>query len=243
MRLAILIFAASPALLAHDVISTKLTWSREISRVVYKHCIQCHTGDVSFASYDDARPWAKAIKEEVLSRRMPPWGAVKGFGEFQNDNSLTQEEIGLIAQWVEGGAPEGDPNLMPDRPAGAAPKTPARPGIPVSSPLTLTHDTLLEAIRPVQNVASAKITAVKPDGTIEPLLWLYNYNAKLSQTFVYKTPLFLSKGTRIEMTTPVPVELITAGRKPAHQTKTYSLGPAAGTGPTPGKFQGAEKSR
>ena len=67
-------------------------------------------------TYEQARPWAKAIKDEVLNRRMPPWGAVKGYGEFKHDPSLTQEQIGLIAQWVEGGAPEGDPKLLPPRP-------------------------------------------------------------------------------------------------------------------------------
>ncbi len=242
MKLAVLILAAAPALLAHDVISTKLTWSREISRVMYKRCIQCHTGDVSFTTYEDARPWAKAIKEEVLSRRMPPWGAVKGFGEFQDDRSLTQEEIDLIAQWVEGGAPEGDPNLLPERPIPAVSKKLVRAGIPVHSPLTLSHDTTVEAIRPTQSVASAKITAHKPDGTIEPMLWLFNYNQKWPQTFVYRLPLSLPKGTRIETTSPIAFELITQAPKQARQTKTYSPARAAGTGPTPGSSPAAQKS-
>jgi len=242
LKLAVLILAAAPALLAHDVISTKLTWSREISRIVYKRCIQCHTGDVSFATYEDARPWAKAIKEEVLLRSMPPWGAVKGFGEFQNDRGLTQEEIDLIAQWVEGGAPEGDPNLLPERPAAAISKQPVRAGIPVNSPFTLARDMTVKAIRPTQSVASAKITAHKPDGTIEPLLWLYNYNLKFPQTFVYRLPLSLPKGTRIETTTPLAFELITQAPKPARQTKTYSPARAAGTAPTHDSSPGAEKS-
>ena len=66
---------------------------------------------MSLLTYESARPWAKAIKEEVLNRRMPPWGAVKGFGDFRDDPSLTQDEITRIAEWVEGGAPEGDPAL------------------------------------------------------------------------------------------------------------------------------------
>jgi hypothetical protein len=239
----VLIFAAVPALLAHDVISTKLTWSREISRIVYKRCIQCHTGDVSFVTYEDARPWAKAIKEEVLSRRMPPWGAVKGFGDFQNDASLTQEEINLIALWVEGGAPEGDPNLFPQRPAVAAVKEDLRAGIPVHSPFTLAQDMTVEAIRPTQNIASAKIVARKPDGGIVPLLWLFHYNQKFPQTFVYRLPLALPKGTRIETTSPVAFELITRAPKPARQTKTYSPDRAAGTAPTPGSSPAAGKSR
>ena len=62
---------------------------------------------MSLMSYEDARPWAKAIKLEVLRRSMPPWGAVKGFGTFENDRSLSLTEVALISSWVEGGAPEG----------------------------------------------------------------------------------------------------------------------------------------
>ena len=73
-------------------------------------------------TYEEARPWAKAIKEEVLARRMPPWNAVKGFGDFKNDRGLTQEQIEMLADWVEGGAPEGDPAYLPK-----APRVPSEP--------------------------------------------------------------------------------------------------------------------
>ena len=73
-----------------------------------------------------------AIKEEVLERRMPPWGAVKGFGQFQDDQGLTQEQIGLIADWVEGGAPEGDPALPPKAPGFPKRSRAARPCRPKS---------------------------------------------------------------------------------------------------------------
>jgi hypothetical protein len=68
-------------------------------------------------TYQEAQPRADAIKDAVLSRRMPPWGAVKGFRDFRDDQSLTQEEMGLIAAWVEGGAPRGNnPNALPKEP-------------------------------------------------------------------------------------------------------------------------------
>src|SRR5216683_417963 len=85
---------------AHDVITTKITWSKEISRLFFKRCASCHReGGSSFSltKYEEARPWAKAIKEEALERRMPPWGAVKGFGDFRDDQGLTQEELHLIS--------------------------------------------------------------------------------------------------------------------------------------------------
>lgn len=196
---------------AHDVITTKITWSKEIVRIVNARCITCHTGDISFATYQQARPWAKAIKEEVLERRMPPWGAVKGFGEFRNDAGLSQEEITLIAEWVEGGAPEGDPAFLPVTPAiTPAPKS-TRRGLPAHGNLALNAGITLEAIRPVAAASNAQITARRPDGSIEPLLWLYNY--KPGRTFTYRSPIQLPKGTVIEMTAPLDIELITAAPK------------------------------
>jgi len=216
LRQAVIAFLIlAPCLRAHDLITTKITWSKEIVRIVNARCISCHTGEVSFATYQQARPWAKAIKEEVLERRMPPWGSVKGFGEFKNDISLSQEEITLIAEWVEGGAPEGDPNFLPTRPTiGLSPKSTKR-GLPIHGTLALNAPVTLEAIRPTAAASDAQITARRPDGTIEPLLWLYNYKSEWKHTFVYRTPIQLPKGTVIEMTKPVEIELITAAPKRA----------------------------
>ncbi|MEK6405982.1 MAG: hypothetical protein AABN34_03355 [Acidobacteriota bacterium] len=77
-----------------------------------------HTGGIamSLATYDEARPWAKAIKEEILEKRMPPWPAAKGYGEFRNAPSLTQRDVDLIVNWVEGGAPKGDDKDLPAAP-------------------------------------------------------------------------------------------------------------------------------
>src|SRR5260370_26151351 len=119
-----LVLLVSASLLSADtVISPKITWSREVSRIAYLHCASCHhDGSSSFSlmTYEEARPWAEAIKQQVIARRMPPWNAVKGFGEFKNDRGLTQEEIGIIANWVTGGAPEGNPAYMSARPDFAA---------------------------------------------------------------------------------------------------------------------------
>lgn len=110
MKGLILFALIAVTLRAHDLITTKITWTREISRLLSEKCITCHReggSAFSLAAYRDARPWAKAIKEEVLERRMPPFGAVKGFGELLGDESLMQEQLDLISAWVEGGAPEG----------------------------------------------------------------------------------------------------------------------------------------
>jgi hypothetical protein len=194
---------------AHDVISTKITWSREISRIVYKRCGSCHReGGAAFSlmTYQEARPWAKAIKEEVLERRMPPFSAVKGFGELRNDKAITQEELHLIADWVEGGSPEGEPSLMPKPPDFNAPADPTdRPPktgaeVIVDGSLALTHPATFVGARAkaLAEGASIKAIAQLPDGVIEQLIWIYNFKSKYDQPYYFRKPLNFPAGTKIE---------------------------------------------
>jgi len=198
------------SLSAHDVFSTKITWSREISRIVDKRCASCHReGGSSFAltTFEQARPWAKAIKEEVLERRMPPFSAVKGFGDLADDQALTQEEIHLIADWVEGGSPEGDPALLEnDRHFGPhamqAPKT--GPEVIVHGSLLLKRPMTIAALRPknLKQGSSVKVVADGPEGTVEPLLWVYNYKPEFDRTYYLRKPLTLPIGAKIEIFPP-----------------------------------------
>jgi mono/diheme cytochrome c family protein len=202
-RSILLLIAWACSARAHDVISTKITWSQEISRIVYAHCAGCHRdGTVTLLTYQQVRPWAKAIKEEVHERRMPPWGAMKGFGEFKDDNSLTTEEIHLIADWVEGGAPEGDlqylPPVPPARPAVKPPLTPRaiRDGFRLPAAWQIT------AIGPAPGVAegaSLQAAATLPDGTVVPLMWLFNFQPKRARTFAYREPVRLPAGTTVRI--------------------------------------------
>ncbi|NKB89448.1 MAG: hypothetical protein GKS06_14615 [Acidobacteria bacterium] len=101
---------ARPLALAHIPITTTVEFNREVIRILERRCLSCHgnTGAaMSLATYDEARPWAEAIKEEVLARRMPPWRPVRGYGHFLNDNSLSDHELAYLVSWAEGGAPEG----------------------------------------------------------------------------------------------------------------------------------------
>lgn len=102
---------------SHDPITTKITFNKEILRIFQRHCLACHDSrnvtNVQLANYALARPWAKAFKEEVLEKRMPPFQSVKGFGNFHDDYSLTQREIDQIVSWVEGGVPKGDDKDLP----------------------------------------------------------------------------------------------------------------------------------
>ena len=99
------------AILSHNPTTTTVLFNREIVAVLQNKCLQCH-GDgkmaMSLATYAEARPWAVAMKEEVLARRMPPWPAEAGYGAFTNDIGLTTREMDFLVSWVEGGAPEGD---------------------------------------------------------------------------------------------------------------------------------------
>ena len=205
------LFAACAALQAHDIITTKITFSKEISRLIYKRCATCHhDGGSAFSlmTYDQARPWAKAIKEEVLERRMPPWEAVKGFGEFRDDRGLTQEELETISSWVEGGAPEGDPKYLPPLPKLASWQDPPAPK--GSSELILGDGAKMASAAKVvairaQNLksgSSVQVIAVRPDSSVEPLLWIYKYNPAFHRTYYYAGAIALPAGTKIEMSPP-----------------------------------------
>lgn len=104
------LLSPEPVYSRHVPITTKIVFNREIAQIFQKKCFQCHTdGNVSvpLTTYKEARPWAVAIKEEILEKRMPPWGAASGYGHFANDMSLTGREISLILSWADGGAPSG----------------------------------------------------------------------------------------------------------------------------------------
>jgi hypothetical protein len=94
------------------------TYSKDIAPILDAKCVRCHRpGEVapfSLASFADTLGWAGTIGEVVTERRMPPWGADEG--SYANDPSLTEQERSLILDWVQAGAPEGDPALRPQPP-------------------------------------------------------------------------------------------------------------------------------
>ena len=201
---AVLLVGLSCAALGHDVITTKITFDREIVRIIYARCAICHReggSAFSITSYNDARPWAKAIQEEVLERRMPPWGAVKGFGDFRDDQALTPEQIELIGDWVEGGAPEGEPKDLPEPPKWTAPAAPRHGAakLAVSGDYKLRQAIDLTGILPkkIDPGASFQMIAELPDGSIQPLLWLQPYKPVFGHPFWLRVPLTLPAGTVI----------------------------------------------
>src|SRR5262245_59659619 len=89
------------------------TFNKDVAPILFKNCVECHrpgeAAPMSLLSYKGARPWARSIREKVLSREMPPWHADSRVGQFSNDPRLTQAEIDTITNWVDGGAREGEP--------------------------------------------------------------------------------------------------------------------------------------
>ena len=97
-----------------------ITFSRDVAPILYQHCVSCHhpndIAPMSLLTYRDARPWAAAIKQAVLTGKMPPWKADPHYGEWSNDARLSQAEKDTILAWVNSSKAEGDPKDMPAQP-------------------------------------------------------------------------------------------------------------------------------
>jgi hypothetical protein len=216
---------------AHDLIYTKVTWTHDISRLVQARCVNCHvpggrSGGISLTTYEEARPWARAIREQVLMRKMPIWHAARGYGDFANDPSLSPFEIALIAAWVDGGAPKGtdaDKRLgTGDRGEGTRVKgegtrdksegipEKGKPGMPGTKPtgpearnVTVPCESrpltgrLLAVTPTLAKGGSVGIAALLPDGRREVVAWIRNYDPDYPTTYWLRTPLELPRGSRL----------------------------------------------
>lgn len=93
------------------------TFYKDALPVLQKNCQSCHrpgeSGPMSFLSYETTRPWAKAIKTAVLTKKMPPWFADPHFGKFSNDRTLAQADIDTLVSWADTGAQAGNPKEAP----------------------------------------------------------------------------------------------------------------------------------
>src|SRR6266568_2739462 len=161
---AVLVLLVSASLLsAHTVITTKITWSREVSRIAYQHCAFCHhDGGSSFSlmTYEEARPWAEAIKQQVIARRMPPWNAAK-VEETQNSGSEVFVSGALVTK---------------DR-----------------------LDVIGIAAKQVPPPGALQVIAQRPDGSIEPLIWVEQFNPRYTGTYYFQNILRFPAGTKIQI--------------------------------------------
>ena len=96
-----------------------VTFTKDVAPILQRACQSCHRPDniapMSFLTYKNTRPWARAIKEKTVRREMPPWFIDRNIGihQFKDDPSLTDQEIATLAAWADTGAPEGNPGDMP----------------------------------------------------------------------------------------------------------------------------------
>ncbi|MFN7926398.1 MAG: cytochrome c [Blastocatellia bacterium] len=100
------------------------TFTKDVAPILFKNCTGCHRpgeiGPMSFQNYKEVRPWAKAIREQVVNRTMPPWHADPHVGQWENDKRLAQKDIDTIVSWIDGGAKEGEAKDLPPVPKYAA---------------------------------------------------------------------------------------------------------------------------
>ncbi len=113
IRAAVLLPAVLPA-------DAQVTFNRDVAPVLYRHCTSCHrAGEIApmaLVSYEDARPWAKSIRDKVSDGAMPPWHADPAHGKFRNDRRLSPAERDVLVRWAAGGALRGVPKDLPARP-------------------------------------------------------------------------------------------------------------------------------
>ena len=116
VSLRIFVLAALAVFQGQLAAAQEITYAADVAPILWENCAKCHSpGNVapmSLLSFEDARPYAAMIKEKVQSRQMPPWEMERSIGiqAFKNDPSLSDREIETIVQWVDAGAPLGDPS-------------------------------------------------------------------------------------------------------------------------------------
>ena len=109
---------ALPASLSAQTTATP-TFTKDVAPIFQNKCESCHRPDsiapFSLITYEEARPWARSIRDRVASRNMPPWHIDKtvGIQHYKDDRSLSEKEIDTIVKWASNGAPKGDAKDMP----------------------------------------------------------------------------------------------------------------------------------
>ena len=109
--------AAGTAFAATTTGASNVTFNKDVLPILQKNCQTCHRpgeiGPMAFLNYEGTRPWAKSIKQAVLTKQMPPWFADPRYGHFANERKLSDADIKTVVAWVDAGAPEGNAKDMP----------------------------------------------------------------------------------------------------------------------------------
>jgi hypothetical protein len=123
MRHAVVVAVAVLALTPLRADAQAVTFTKDVAPILQKSCQNCHRAGsiapMSLLTYEDARPWAKSIRQRVEARQMPPWHVDRtvGIRQFKDDPSLSDKEIATLVAWADSGAPRGNPCLLNTSPS------------------------------------------------------------------------------------------------------------------------------
>ena len=184
--IAVLPIAAAAATAAPD--DPAVTFTKDVAPILYKSCAECHRptmfAPMSLMTYDDARPYARAIMQKVVARQMPPWGADPAFGVFKNDPRLSEKEIETIVSWVDNGAPKGDEKDMPAPPQFAEGWTIGKP----DAVFTMTEDFEIPATGTIPYQYVRVPTNLTEDKWIQAIEIRPGANAHVHHVLAYTQP-------------------------------------------------------
>lgn len=209
---------------AHPRVTGDVTFDRDVIRIVRVRCVPCHEeggGAVPLTSYSAARPYARAIRDEVLARRMPPWPPQPGVGDFEDDGALSAHAAAVLIAWAEGGAPEGD---AADLPPGETtpPRAPQRTRPIEGARVLLVRDTAtpsgerLVGLRPLAARGANIEVDLLRDGRVRPLLWIQRFDPGLPYLYRLREPIDLKKGDRVRVRGgSVQLSLLAPSARPA----------------------------
>ena len=119
VALAALVLGAPANAHAGEAAADTVTFTKDIVPIFQRSCQACHRpgsiAPMSLMTYEETRPWARSIKQRVETRKMPPWfiDRTVGIQDFKDDRSLSDEEIAIVSEWVDSGAPRGNPADLP----------------------------------------------------------------------------------------------------------------------------------
>ncbi|HEU4387465.1 MAG TPA: cytochrome c [Blastocatellia bacterium] len=118
--IALCVYSGQPGAAWSSPPADNVTFSKDISAIFSRHCVECHrsggAAPMPLVTYDESRPWARSIKEKVISHDMPPFHAAGPLGRYEHDPRLSDAEIATVAKWVDAGAPRGDARYVPSLP-------------------------------------------------------------------------------------------------------------------------------
>ena len=159
---AVAVAATSPSFVSVEAAPPATpTFNKDVLPLLQKQCQDCHRPNsiapMSFMTYKDTRPYARAIEKAVVARTMPPWFADPTVGHFKNTKLLTDAEIELLSAWAKNGAPEGDAKDKP-------PPVQFTDGWTIGKP-----DIVVEFPKDIQLPATGVIARRKPSVTLPPI--------------------------------------------------------------------------